>query len=318
MRKIEPHADVKVEYVHIEDTRYVIALSAQFGLKAPYVYDGRPFVRLQSTTHRMQQEEYEDLLHSRPDPKREWERQTTNTCSLNDLDKTRIKQIVKIAMQEGRLAKLEQKVTTSEILNKLGLIVNGRPTNAAVILFCKKQDKQFSQSMVKLARFNGLTKDLFIDQRIVRGNAFDLYEAAMAFLWMYLPVSSRIEGDNPFRIDTQAVPPKALREALVNALCHRSYVSPGGSIAVGIYDDRIEIDSTGRLPRTIKLNELTKQHGSHPRNELIANAFYLCRMIEQWGKGTQEMIEICKQSGNPLPIYEEHTGSLGVSTILCK
>jgi ATP-dependent DNA helicase RecG len=127
----------------------------------------------------------------------------------------------------------------------------------------------------------------------------------MTFLDFNLPVAARIEEGNPLRIEIPAIPYKVLREALVNALCHRDYSIRGGSISVAIYDDRVEIGSTGLLPEGVKIKQLTQKHLSIQRNPLIANVFYLCRMIEKWGRGTQEMIELSKQSGNPVPHFEE-------------
>ena len=34
--------------------------------------------------------------------------------------------------------------------------------------------------------------------------------------------------------------------------------------------------------------------------------------IEKWGRGTLDMIKLCKQSGNPVPIFEETSGSFSV------
>ena len=312
LSKIEPHADVTIEYVALEKQRSIIVLLATEGNKAPYVYDGRPFIRSQSTTQKMSQEKYINLLHNRSSSLVAWDRLTTNNCVPKDLDTNRIKQVVDMAVSEKRLPREALRASIGEILKKFELTVGERLTNAAVILFCKKEAKQFMQSNIRLARFKGTTKSEFIDEKTIRGNAFDLFEQAMTFLSNYLPIGARIEEGNPFRVTTPAIPHKVLREAVVNALCHKDYSLQGGSLWIAVYDDRVEIDSSGRLPSSIKLDELTKKHGSHSRNKLIANVFYLCHMIEQWGRGTQEMVELCKQSGNPIPQFEESTGFFSV------
>ena len=153
-----------------------------------------------------------------------------------------------------------------------------------------------------MARFNGIDKSEFITEKTIRGNAFDLYEVALKFITTYLPVAAKIEeGRNPFRVETPAIPYKVLREALINALCHRDYSIRGGSIALAFYDDRVNITSTGFLPQGITIKQLHKEHPSVRRNHLIANVFYLCHMIERWGRGTKDMVELCEQSGNPPP-----------------
>jgi hypothetical protein len=96
----------------------------------------------------------------------------------------------------------------------MNLMSDGKIRNAAVILFCKGEKKQFIQSQLKLARFKGVTKSEFIDNKAVSGNLFDLYEHAMQFLQNYLPISGKIEEGNPFRTDTLAIP---FKKVLLNS-----------------------------------------------------------------------------------------------------
>lgn len=312
LTKIDPHADIAVTYLPIDGNKQLIAITVKSGKGAPYVYDDRPYLRNQSTTVRMPREKYDRLLYDRKPASNAWEKLTSENISIADLDKSRIQQVVSIAISERRLAEIAVRANVREILKKLNLIVDDKITNAAVILFCKNQQKQFIQSQLRLARFKGIDKSEFIDNKAVHGNVFDLYEHAMDFLQNYLPISGKIEESNPFRVDTLAIPYKVLREALVNALCHRDYSSPGGSISLAIYDDRVEISSSGRLPNDISLKDLTKEHESHPRNPLIANVLFVCKMIERWGRGTQDMVDFCKKVGNPKPKFREMTGSFTV------
>lgn len=313
LAKIEPHVSPKIEYIPIADDRYVIALLIKPGSMAPYVYDGRPYVRSQSTTRKMPQERYEELLHRRRPLSIAWESLTTNDCTLSDLDKRRIRQIVNKAISSGRLTNIASHEKVNDILKKFNLMVGYKLTNAAVILFCKNEQKQFIQSMIKLARFRGTDKTEFIDNRAVHGNIFDLYEKAIAFLENYLPIAGKIEEDSYTRTDSPAIPIKVLREALINAFCHRDYSSRSGSIDIAVYDDRVEITNMGTLPSDITIRELSQKHKSFPRNPLIANVLYACGMIERWGRGTIDMIELCKKSGNKPPKFEESTGSFSVT-----
>src|SRR6202043_2595957 len=85
------------------------------------------------------------------------------------------------------------------------------------------------------------------------------------------------------RQDIPLYPPLALREALVNALCHRDYSIAGGAIFVAIYDDRLEVISLGLLPPGITVADLKQDHASLLRNPLIAGVFYRRGLIEQSG-----------------------------------
>lgn len=311
LNKIEPRAKVDVDYVKISSNLQAIVFSANPGEKAPYSYDGRAFVRNQSTTMRMAKEEYM-YLHNQNNPEL-WESLTSLNCKLSDLDHNRIRQIARMAVVEKRLPEVAMKAGVLGILKKFKLIVNEKLTNAAVILFCKNEQKQFMQSSVKLARFAGTDKTEFLDTKMFNANAFDLYDKAIDFLTFSLPVAARIEPGNPKRVEEPAIPYNVLREAVTNALVHRDYSHTGGSIDVAVYDDRVNISNIGALPKGVLLNQLSKEHPSIQRNPLIAHVFYLCGKIEKWGRGTLDMIQDCKKAGNPAPKYEEVGGSFSVT-----
>lgn len=311
LNKIEPHPKIDIKYVRIAGERQAIIMVANPGERAPYVYDGRAYVRNQSTTDRMSQEEYL-YLHHKNNPAL-WENLTNNTCKLSDLDRNRIKEVVRMAVFEKRLPEASMTASIPDILKKLGLIIDDKLTNAAVILFCKKEDKQFMQSSIQLARFKGTDKTEFLDTKTYRANAFDLYDKAMDFLLFSLPVAAHIESGNPMRVEEPAIPYSVLREAVTNALVHRDYSNAGGTLAIAIYDDRVNITNIGALPKGVQLNQLSKEHPSIRRNPLIAHVFYLCGKIEKWGRGTLNMIQDCKKAGNPLPKYEEVGGAFSVT-----
>ena len=160
-----------------------------------------------------------------------------------------------------------------------------------------------------------MTKDEFLDQQQLTGHAFELLREADLFLRRHLPVAGRFEPGVLERIDEPLFPPLALREALVNALCHRDYSIAGGAVSVAIYDDRLEISSTGLLPFGLTVADLKRDHESYPRNPLLANVFYLRGLIERWGRGTQKIVELCVQAGHPEPEFEERAGSVTVRFI---
>ena len=311
LNKIEPRTKIDVKYVRVTGDRQAIVLFANPGDQAPYTYDGRPFVRNQSTTMRMPKDEY-IYLHNKNSPI-DWEGLTNNKCTLNDLDRNRIKEVVRTGVFEKRLPESAMQESIPEILKKLELLQDSKLTNAAVVLFCKKENKQFMQSNIKLARFRGIDKTEFLDNKVYRANIFDLYEKAMDFLVFALPLAARIEPGNPNRVETPAIPYTVLREALINALVHRDYSHAGGSISVAVYDDRVNISNTGGLPSGLRVSQLSKAHQSVPRNPVIANVMYVCKKIEKWGRGTLDMITDCKKAGLPLPEYEEVGGGFSVT-----
>ncbi len=163
-----------------------------------------------------------------------------------------------------------------------------------------------------MARFKGIDKTEFLDNRQIHGHGFKLLDDAMLFLQRHLPVAGRIQAGLFERVDEPLFPVAALREALVNAICHRDYSHPGGGISLAIYDDRLEIWSDGTLPFGLRVEDLKQDHLSRPRNPLVAGVFYRRGLFEQWGRGTQKIVELCVKAGHPEPEFIEQAGAVGV------
>ena len=135
---------------------------------------------------------------------------------------------------------------------------------------------------------------------------------AERFFQENLPIAGRIEPDRFERVDDPLYPPEALREALANAICHRDYSIGGGSVAAAIYNDRLEVTSSGSLHFGLTVEALFKPHESLPWNPLIAQVFYRRGIIEQWGRGTIKMRELVTSAGLPAPEIEDAGGCVTV------
>lgn len=157
-----------------------------------------------------------------------------------------------------------------------------------------------------------MDKSEFEDNRQELGNAFDLLRRVERFLRDHLPVAGRIVPDLFARVDDPLYPPSALREALANAFCHREYALPGGSVSVAVFDDRLEISSTGRLHFGLTPEALLRPHASHPWNPLIAGVFFRRGITEQWGRGTLKIVELTEEAGLVSPEFEERAGEVAV------
>jgi ATP-dependent DNA helicase RecG len=303
VRRIEPPTFPDIETVLLEDDRAVVALRVSGG-GGPYTYDGRPYLRHGPTTSLMPRQRYERLLLERMHASHRWENQPTQGIGIADLDQAEIVRTIEEAIRRQRM---DDPATRDpyELCLGLGLIHAGKLLNAAVVLFGKAERllPNYPQCTLRLARFRGQDKTEFLDNRQEMGHAFDLLQRAQRFLRDHLPVAGRIVPNLFERQDDPVYPPAALREALANALCHRDYNIAGGAVSVAIYDDRLEISSTGMLPFDLTPEDLLRSHASRPWNPLIAQVFYRCGIIEAWGRGTIKMAELTAQAGLVLPEF---------------
>jgi ATP-dependent DNA helicase RecG len=312
LQKFEPPASIVQFRVNVADTRAVLVLEAIPNPESrPHAFDGRPYQRIGSTTSSMPQATYQRLLNERDRSRIRWENQPAEEYDAAILDSEEILRTVRLGIAAGRLPESTGS-SVPDILHRLGLLRDVRPIQASVVLFGSRFMPDYPQCQLRLARFRGVNKSEFLDQRQIEGNAFHLLEEAMLFLRRHLPVAGRIIPGLFEREDEPLFPLEALREALVNAFCHRNYAIIGGAVSLAIYDDRLEIWSDGILPFNLKPDDLKKDHASRPRNPIIAQVFYLRGMIERWGRGTQKIVELCVKAGHPEPEFGEQAGSFWV------
>ena len=313
LRQIDPPAFPTVERVPVGGGRDVIVVSTGQGASRPYTYRGSGYRRVGNTTLAMSAQEYNRMLFERMHSEQRWENQPASSWSVNDLDVAEIRRTVAEAVRRGRL---EEPVSgePSEMLRGLGLLREGVLLRAAAVLFGSTERLEFEmpQCLLRIARFRGLDRMEFLDNRQFSGNAFTLLTNSERFLRETLPIAGRFEQDRIERIDEPLYPPLATREALANALCHRDYSIGGGSVGVAVYDDRLEVTSSGSLHFGLTPEKLFAPHESRPWNPLIARTFYRRGIIEEWGSGTLKMADLASSSGLPVPEIEDDGGAVTV------
>lgn len=152
-----------------------------------------------------------------------------------------------------------------------------------------------------------------VDNRQEHMNAFAMVREGMAFLERTMPLGARFPRGTVFREDRFPVPLEALREIILNAVMHRDYSHYSGYVAIVVFDDRIEVQSYGRLPSGVTVEQLSGPHLSKPTNPLIAEAFHRTGAVEVWGRGTNRVIEMCEKHGAATPVFKETQGFLVVT-----
>ena len=316
LRRLEPAAPVTLHRVNVPGTdRELLALEAEPRADlVPFIFDGRPWERLGTTVAPMSQVRYQELLLARAHHRHRWETMPAESTSLQDLDDKEILRTARTGVASGRMPEYTG-YTPVELLDRFGLRADGRLLNASAVLFGRRLLPDFPQCQLRMARFKGIEKTEFIDQRQLHGHAFLLLEEALLFLRRHLPVAGRIQPGLFERVDEPLFPVEALREALVNAFCHRDYSFAGGAVSLALYDDRLEIWSDGTLPRGISVEDLKRDHPSRPRNPLIAEVFFRRGLVERWGRGTQKIVELCTRAGHPEPEFIEQSAAVGVRFI---
>ena len=141
--------------------------------------------------------------------------------------------------------------------------------------------------------FKGTTKAIFVDRREYTGPLWEQIDEAFQFVLRNIHLGATIVGI--YRQDIYEIPPDAIRELIINAMVHRSYLDHG-TIQVAVYDNRLEITSPGKLPMGQTMERI-KEGYSKIRNEALAHAFAYMNLIEHWGSGIPRIIYKVKAAG---------------------
>lgn len=313
LQEIDPPVFPSIERVDLAPGRQVVVVTVSQGSNRPHSYRGKAYRRVGNTTQELSGTEYQRMLLERLHGERRWENEPAEGWSVDDLKAAEIIRTLEESIRRGRAEDPGTRDPT-EVLRGLGLIRNSHLLRAAVVLFGRSQklETTLPQCLLRVARFRGRDKTEFLDNRQFHGNAFDLLMRAERFLLENLPVAGKVQPGLFERVDDPLYPTLALREALANAVCHRDYSLGGGSIAVAIYDDRLEITSSGTLHFGLTVEALFEPHESLPWNPLIARVFYRRGVIESWGRGTIKIAELMTLAGLPRPDIEETGGCVTV------
>ena len=314
LSEIDPPAFPTIDQVSVRGDLRVVVITVSVGQHQPYSHRGRALRRVGNTNRTMSRDEYHRVLLERLHGQYRWENEPVPDWTIDDLDASEITRTVDEAIRRRR-AEDPGTRDPAELLRGLGLTRGDRLLRAAVVLFGRsaRAGAEYPQCMLRVARFRGTARtDEFLDNRQFHGNAFELLRQAERFFQENLPIAGRIEPDRFERVDDPLYPPEALREALANAICHRDYSIGGGSVAAAIYDDRLEVTSSGSLHFGLTAEALFKPHESLPWNPLIAQVFHRRGIIEQWGRGTIKMRELVTGAGLPAPEIEDAGGCVTV------
>lgn len=284
---IEPKVYPEVGKVKIDGKDCVLVSFS--GGHRPYFAFGRAYMRVGDENRQLSAAELERMMLDKNNngEKLSWDAQHSD-CGMRDIGSKAVREFVGRANSAGRIDFKFQGVEAT--LKKLGLTKKGKLTRAAQVLFSAKNPLK-----VQAAVFAGVEKLTFLDIQQFEGqNLFELLDTSEEYVKKH--IMWRVKFGKMEREEIPEIPIDALREALINSLCHRDYQSPQNNY-IAIYKDRIEIDNPGSFPENLEPEDyIFKNEPSIPRNPLIADALYRTKDVEMWGSGLKRIFDECKEN----------------------
>jgi len=240
-----------------------------------------------------------------------WDNLPLPAFSLDDVDDGIIAQFKQWAAKKGRIDKSVLGESKGTLMEKLHLMNGAYLTNAAMLLFSKDPEKWQLGAYVKIGYFETDADLIYQDE--VHGSILEQIDKIVELVYLkYMRAKITYEGMQ--RIERYFVPEDALREALLNALCHKQYQS-GVPVQISVYADRLYIANCGCLPESWTLENLMQKHASSPYNPNIAHVFYLAGFIESWGRGVEKICSACQKDGVPQPEYTINPGDIMIKFV---
>jgi predicted HTH transcriptional regulator len=209
-------------------------------------------------------------------------------ASLADISTDKVQRFV--AGSRPRGFPLPETAAAKDVLAQLGMLQQGRPTIAAMLLFGIEPQRFLPSSGIRCAHFNGAIRE---SVQVCDGTLTEAVNSAMYF------VLSKIVSSP----DVYEIPVEAVREAIVNAVAHRNY-AVGASVLVTLFSDRLEVWNPISLPTSLDVGQLRQPHSSAPANPALAEALYLLTYRASKGTGTCDMISLCRKAGVAEPKFE--------------
>ena len=265
------------------DGHYVIEVSFA-GNDRPYSCRGIYYIRTADEDRILPPNELRQMFEYNRNSS--WDKQLTE-YGVNDICLNSFEKFYKRAVSSNRLK--EDNSDVSSVLTKLGLIVDGKLTNAAYYLFSNK-----NPIVLKMAIFATDEKLTFLDINRIRGNIIDLIDIAYGYVREHILWRANIVGMK--REEIPEIPVKALREIICNSFAHASY-NTITEHEIDIHPGKVVIYNPGAFPIGYDPEDFVKENlQSMVRNPLILDTLYLSEDVEVYCSGLKKVYGECAEN----------------------
>ena len=245
----------------------------------------------------------------RAQERQDWSRQIIPDSSIEQLDLEAI-QLARTKYKEKlkgpQAAEEIDQWSDAEFLAKTKLTVDGKLTNAALLLLGKEEyDHLFAMApkiMWRLYGADGSDRDYEIFSIPFISVIDKVFAKIRNLTYRYMPNQLTL-----FPMETQQYDTWLLRELLNNCIAHSNY-RLGGRIYVNEFEDKIIITNPGQfLPMTIEKVLEPSYNPPFYLNQLLADTMVKFHMIDTASMGIRRVFRIQREKYFPMPDYDLST-----------
>lgn len=203
-------------------------------------------------------------------------------------------------------------IETEQMLRARGFLKKSNErmklTYAAILLFAENPMQFYPNCRIRFIRYNGtseqvgtninILKDVNIEAPILK-----IIEQAKMFISSQLRDFTALNQETGMFQMVPEYPEFAWLEGIVNAVTHREYGMSGRYIKVSMFDDRLEIESPGKLPNLVNINNI--QTTRYSRNPRIARVLTEFGWVRELNEGVKRIYSDMQSFYLDPPIYSE-------------
>lgn len=192
------------------------------------------------------------------------------------------------------------------------------PTVAGILTLGSSPQQFMPEARIRLLRYQGKVRETGGRSNLrsdVQGDGALREQIVFArrTLRRWLASVIRLGSGGRFHRVTM-IPERVWLEAVVNAVIHRSYSVGGDHIRVSLFEDRLEVESPGRLPSLVRVETIRSTRFA--RNPRVARTVLEFGFGRELGEGVDRMFEGMEEVGLPDPVYRQGPASVSVSLLM--
>ena len=299
----EPSIPVRIEKVPCKDSlgrdNHVILMHIEPSLAVHANQADEAFVRVGDKSKKLSFEERTQLMYDKGE--RYFEDKAVQEATIEDIDMSLVASYIdKIGYSKSPIEYLKE--NKGFIKEKNGQAqING----AAILLFGKNPQMFFSRARIRFIRYEGTEEKFGAQMNVIKdvifeGTILKMIEDCIAYLDTQIKEKTYLGKDGLF-VTEEEYPKFVRQEIIVNAVTHRSYSISGTDIQVKMFDDRIVVESPGKLPGLVRTDNIRHTHFS--RNPRIAEFLKAYNFVKEYGEGVNRMCNELEKAGLRNPEY---------------
>ena len=298
-----PTVKVEIEKVQCIDFKgrenHVLLMHIEPSMEVHANQADEVFMRVGDKSKKLAFEERMQLMYDKGE--RFFEDKPVPETDIEDID---------LAFVEKYIAQIGYSKTAMEYLREnKGFIKekNGKVqiSSAALLLFGKNPQLYFPRARVRFIRYEGTEERVGTQMNVIKdvifeGNILKMITDAVAYLDTQIKEKTYLGEDGLF-VTEEEYPKFVRQEIIVNAVTHRDYSIRGTDIQIKMFDDRIVVESPGKLPGLVKTDNIRHTHFS--RNPKIAEFLKVYSFVKEYGEGVDRMCKELEAVGLQDPEY---------------